>query len=124
MNSSTIISDVEFNHNLNVVRYTSAIFSKIVDFNDKVIDGFKMLKKEGINVSDSYFEYVDKLNNLAYKHLCVQTREEYNKILGAIGAGDILVNRGILDKNLETLGQGLYNLGYLLNELNVFDVEL
>lgn len=60
MNSSTIISDVDFNHNLNMVRYTSAIFSKIVDLNNKVIDGLKMLKEEGITVNDTYFEYIDK----------------------------------------------------------------
>lgn len=124
MNSSTIISDVDFNHNLNMVRYTSAIFSKIVDFNNKVIDGLKMLKEEGITVNDTYFEYIDKINNLAYRHLCVKTSEEYNRILGAIGAGDVLVNKGILDKDIEALSQGLYNLGYFLNDLNVFDVEL
>ena len=35
----------------------------------------------------------------------------------------MLVNQGIEDNDVECLTEGLYTLGQILNELNVFDKE-
>lgn len=103
MESSLKIYSHNFNQNVNIIRYTSSIFSKIVDFNDKVIDALEKLEKEGVSIDEEHYDYILELNYLAYKHLCVTNSRDYNKILGAIGANELLVNRGVIDHDVECL---------------------
>lgn len=121
MESLSNITNEEFNHNLDIVNYTSSIFSKIVDFNNKVVDALKTLENEGYTIYPEDYEYINELNYSAYKKLLVQTSQEYSKIIGAIGISEILVNQGIEDKDVECLTEGLYTLGQILNDLNVFN---
>lgn len=118
-----IKNNKDFNHNLEIVNYSSSIFSKIVDFNNKVLDAFNKLEKDGCTVYSEDYEYINELNYSAYKKLNVETYQEYSKIVGAIGISEMLVNQGIEDNDVECLTEGLYTLGQILNELNVFDKE-
>lgn len=114
-----IYQERDFINKMNKARYSSSIFSKIVSFNDKVLEGFKLLEENEIEVNERYYDYIMELNELAGNNLHVNNYHDFNKAFAAIKSSEILVDRGIIDKDIECLSEGLFGLGFMLEDLGI-----
>lgn len=108
-----------FKKKIDKFRYSSSIFSKIVTFNNKVLEGFKLLEDDGIEINDRYYEYIIELDELASNNLCIDDFNDFNKAFSAIRSSELLIDNGILNKDLECITEGLYGLGFILEDLGI-----
>ena len=120
VNSTRIYQQKSFHVKYNTVRFSSEIINRVVKFNNKVFEGFKSLEENGVFVDDRYYEYITELNQKVFDSLSINNYNDFNKALGAVKSSELLVDNGIINNDLDCLSEGLYGLGYLLEDLDLF----
>ncbi len=120
VNSTRIYQQKSFNVKYNTIKFSSEIINKVVLFNNKVFEEFKSLEENGVFVNDNYYEYITELNQKVFDSLSINNYNDFNKALGAIKSSELLVDNAIANNDLEALTEGLYGLGFLLEDLNLF----
>ena len=120
VNSTRIYQQKSFNVKYNTIKFSSEIINKVVLFNNKVFEEFKSLEENGVFVNDNYYEYITELNQKVFDSLSINNYNDFYKALGAIKSSELLVDNAIANNDLEALTEGLYGLGFLLEDLNLF----
>ena len=105
---------------VNFIRYNALALGKIEEINLKFFEGLKIIENEGIEINAKYYERINELSDLAENKLHISNSKDYSKTIAFIELSDLMLNRGIKDKDLSCLTAGFYGLKHDLEKLNIF----
>lgn len=108
---------------INFIRYNATVLGKIEEINLKFIEGLNIMENEGKEINEKYYERINELSNLAQNYLNITNSKDFNKVIAFIELSELMINRGIQDKNLDCMVAGFYGLKQDLQSLNIFNNE-
>lgn len=97
--------------------YNLMVALKVSDFNKKFIKGLKIIEDEGEPINNKLYYRIKELFDFVNQDLNIETFDEFKRTIAFIESSDILLERGIKDKDLECLSTGFYGLKSNLTNL-------
>ncbi len=114
INQSTI------NNFLMVNEYHYLIGLRLSDFNKKIVKAFEILKNNGIEIDQLYYNRIAQLTDYVNNKLNIENYEDFKRIISFIELSEILVNQGIEDNDFDCLTEGLYSLKSNLENFKIW----
>lgn len=90
--------------------YNLMVALKVSDFNKKFLKGLKIIENEGQPINNRLYYRIGELLDYVNYKLNIETFDKYRQIMAFIESSEILLDRGIEDKDLECLSTGFYGL--------------
>ena len=97
--------------------YNLMVALKVSDFNKKFLKGLQIIEDNGEIINNRLYYRIGELFDYVNYELNIETFDKYTQIIAFIESSEILLDRGIEDKDIECLSTGFYGLKSNLENL-------